>query len=61
MSKTEEFASTSRLKPVAGVRQVTPAGLAAQRTAREYAGERTLVVKRIEALQVAKRAAAALG
>ncbi|GHD23850.1 plasmid replication protein RepC [Tianweitania populi] len=61
MSTTEEFASADRLKPVAGVRRVTPAGLAAQRAAREYAGDRTLVVKRIEALQVAKRAAAALG
>lgn len=61
MSTTEEFASADPLKPVAGVRRVTPAGLAAQRAAREYAGDRTLVVKRIEALQVAKRAAAALG
>ena len=61
MSTTDEFASAHRLKPVAGVRGVTPAGLAAQRASREYAGKRTLAVKRIEALQVAKRAAAALG
>ena len=61
MSIAEEFASANGLKPVAGVRRVTPAGLAAHRAAREYAGERTLAVKRIEALQVAKRAAAALG
>lgn len=61
MSITEEFTSADGLKPVAGVRRVTPAGLAAHRAAREYAGDRTLAVKRIEALQVAKRAAAALG
>lgn len=61
MSTTEEFASADGVKPVAGVRQVTPAGLAAHRAARRYAGDRTLAVKRIEALQLAKRAAAALG
>ncbi|KAB2684415.1 plasmid replication protein RepC [Brucella tritici] len=61
MSTNEVFALGDRLKPVAGVRRITPAGLSAQRAAREYAGNRTLVVKRIEALQVAKRAAAALG
>lgn len=61
MSTIEEFASADGLKPVAGVRRVTPAGLAAHRAAREYARDRTLAVKRIEALQVAKRAAAALG
>lgn len=61
MSNTEEFASASWAKPVAGVRQVTPVGLAAQRAARRYAGDRTLAVKRTEALQLAKRAAAALG
>lgn len=61
MSTTEEFASADRVKSVAGVRQITPAGLAAHRAARDYAGNRTLAVKRIEALQLAKRAAAALG
>lgn len=61
MSTTEEFASAEGLKPVAGVRRITPAGLAAHRAARDYAGDRTLAVKRIEALQLAKRAAAALG
>lgn len=61
MGTTEEFASADGLKPVASVRRITPAGLAAQRAAREYAGDRTLAVKRIEALQLAKRAAAALG
>lgn len=61
MSTTEGFASADRVKPVAGVRRITPAGLAAQRAARRYIGDRTLAVKRIEALQVAKRAAAALG
>lgn len=61
MSTTEEIASANRLKPVAGVRRVTPASLAAQRASREYAGDRKLVIKRVEALQVAKRAAAALG
>lgn len=61
MRATEEIISADGLKPVAGVRRVTPAGLAAHRAAREYAGNRTLAVKRVEALQVAKRAAAALG
>ena len=61
MSTTEEFASAEGLKPVAGVRRITPAGLAAHRAAREYAGNRTLAVKRVDALQMAKRAAAALG
>jgi len=61
MSTNEGLALGDRLKQVAGVRRITPAGLSAQRAAREYAGNRTLVVKRIEALQVAKRAAAALG
>jgi len=61
MSITEEFALAGGLKPVAGVRSITTAGLAAHRAAREYAGNRTLAVKRVEALQVAKRAAAALG
>ncbi|MHB2267895.1 plasmid replication protein RepC [Aliihoeflea sp. PC F10.4] len=61
MSTTEEFASAEGLKPVPGVRRITPAGLAAHRAARDYAGDRTLAVKRIEALQLAKRAAAALG
>lgn len=61
MSTNEEFASANGLKPVAGVRRVTPAALAANRAARDYAGDRTLAVKRIEALQLAKRAAAALG
>ena len=61
MSATEEILSADGLKPVAGVRRVTPAGLAAYRAAREYAGDRTLAVKRVEALQVSKRAAAAFG
>jgi len=61
MSIAEEFTSADGLKPLAGVRRITPAGLAAHRAARDYAGERTLAVKRIEALQLAKRAAAALG
>ncbi|WP_457812520.1 plasmid replication protein RepC [Sinorhizobium meliloti] len=61
MSITEEFALAGGLKSMAGVRRITPAGLAAHRAARDYAGDRTLAVKRIEALQLAKRAAAALG
>ena len=61
MSTTEEFALTAGVKPVAGARRTTSAGLAAHRAARDYAEDRTLAVKRIEALQLAKRAAAALG
>lgn len=61
MSITEEPASAGWETPLAGVRRVTPASLAAQRAARQYAGDRTMSVKRIEALQLAKRAAAAMG
>jgi replication initiation protein RepC len=61
MSTTEELVSADGLKLAAGVRRVTPAGLAAHRAARTYAANRTLAAKRIDALQLAKRAAAALG
>lgn len=61
MSTTEEFGSAAWGRPVAGVRRVTPASLAAQRAAREYTRDQKASVKRIEALQLAKRAAAAMG
>jgi replication initiation protein RepC len=61
MSTTEGFASADQVKPVAGVRRVTPGSLAGQRAARRYASDKKVSVKRIEALQVAKRAAAAVG
>ncbi|TCQ02650.1 replication initiation protein RepC [Rhizobium sp. PP-F2F-G36] len=44
-----------------GARRVTPDSLSAQRATRNYAAERTLHITRTQALQVAKRAAAAIG
>lgn len=61
MSTTEEVASATWGKPVSGARQVTSGSLAAQRAARGYADARTCKIKRVDALQIAKRAAAAMG
>lgn len=61
MSMNEESARTGSVRPVAGVRRVTPASLAAQRAARHYTGARTTPIRRVDALQLAKRAAAAMG
>ncbi|MES4992422.1 plasmid replication protein RepC [Phyllobacterium sp. 22229] len=61
MSTTRVSEPTGCAKPVAGARKVTPGSLAAQRAARRYAGDRSTHIKRIEALQLAKRAAAAMG
>jgi len=61
MSMNEESARTGSVRPVAGVRRVTPASMAAQRAARHYAGARTTPIRRVDALQLAKRAAAAMG
>lgn len=61
MSMNEEFAPAAPGTPTAGVRQVTPASLAAQRAARLYADARTAPIRRVDALQLAKRAAAAMG
>lgn len=61
MSTTEKVASASWGRPVYGARQVTSGSLAAQRAARCYADARTCKIKRLNALQIAKRAAAAMG
>lgn len=61
MSMNEESARTGSVRPVAGVRRVTPASLAAQRAPRHYTGARTTPIRRVDALQLAKRAAAAMG
>ncbi|MCW8060570.1 plasmid replication protein RepC [Agrobacterium tumefaciens] len=61
MSTTTAYVPTGWARPVAGARKVTPGSLIAQRAARHYAGDRSTPIKRIEALQLAKRAAAAMG
>ncbi|MEO4002104.1 plasmid replication protein RepC [Mesorhizobium sp. CAU 1732] len=61
MSTTESHTPHSWARPVAGVRQVTQASLDAQRAARRYAGSRSPRIKRVDALRIAKRAAAAMG
>lgn len=61
MSMNVESAPTGSGTPTAGVRLVTPASMAAQRAARRYAGARTTPIRRVDALQLAKRAAAAMG